>query len=86
VSQLAARHGVTPQAVYKWIHSGKIEAEERPGGSYRIPAGQFRSSARLQTKRAATRRKLLALYGETTTTDEEIVEALRTSRQDNDSG
>jgi excisionase family DNA binding protein len=57
VAQLAARHGVTPQAVYKWIHSGKIEAEERPGGSYRIPTGQFRSSPSLLATRAETRRK-----------------------------
>lgn len=78
VAQVAARHGVTPQAVYKWIHSGKIEAEERPGGSYRIPAAQFRSSSELLTQRAETRRKLRALQGGgRPLSDEEIVAALR---------
>jgi excisionase family DNA binding protein len=82
VAQLAARHGVTPQAVYKWIHAGKIEAEERPGGSYRIPAGQFRSSSALLARRAETRRKLRDLQGGHVLSDEEIVAALRESRRD----
>lgn len=81
VAQLAARHGVTPQAVYKWIHSGKIEAEERPGGSYRIPASQFRSSPSLLTRRE-TRRKLRDLQRGRPLSDEEIVAALRESRRD----
>lgn len=41
VAEVAARFGVRPQAVYKWIHSGKIFYEESPGGSYRVPAAQF---------------------------------------------
>jgi len=84
VAQLAARHGVTPQAVYKWIHSGKIDAEERPGGSYRIPAGQFRSSLSLLSRRAETRRKLRGLQRGRALSDEEIVAALRESRRDDD--
>jgi excisionase family DNA binding protein len=82
VAQLAARHGVTPQAVYKWIHSGKIDAEERPGGSYRIPASQFRSSVSLLALRAETRRKLRDLQRGRPLSDEEIVAALRESRRD----
>lgn len=82
VAQLAARHGVTPQAVYKWIHAGKIEAEERPGGSYRIPAGQFLSSSSLLARRAETRRKLRELQRGRALSDEEIVAALRESRRD----
>ncbi len=85
VAQLAARHGVTPQAVYKWIHSGKIEAEERPGGSYRIPAGQFRSSASLLRQRAGTRHKLRDLQRGRSLSDQEIVVALRESRRDDGS-
>jgi excisionase family DNA binding protein len=80
VAQLAGRHGVTPQAVYKWIHSGKIQAEERPGGSYRIPTGQFRTSAALLTRRAETRRKVVQLQGDEPVTEEEIVAALRANR------
>lgn len=82
VAQLAARHGVTPQAVYKWIHSGKIEAEERPGGSYRIPAAQFRSAPSLLARRAETRRKLRELQRGRPLSDEEIVAALREGRRD----
>jgi excisionase family DNA binding protein len=82
VAQLAGRHGVTPQAVYKWIHAGKIEAEERPGGSYRIPAAQFRASSELLARRAETRRKLRALQGGRPLSDTEIVAALREGRRD----
>jgi len=40
-SQVAARYGVTPQAVYKWIKAGRVQAEQTPGGSWRLPADQF---------------------------------------------
>jgi excisionase family DNA binding protein len=85
VAQVAARYGVTPQAVYKWIHSGKIEAEERPGGSYRVPASQFRSSTSLLEKRVETRRKLRDLQRGRPLSDQEIVAALRESRRDDGS-
>jgi excisionase family DNA binding protein len=84
VAQVAARHGVTPQAVYKWIHRGKIEAEERPGGSYRIPAFQFRSSAALMAKRADTRRRLLELQDGQPMTEDEIVAVMRENRHADD--
>lgn len=85
VAQLAARHGVTAQAVYKWIHSGKIEAEERPGGSYRVPTSQFRSSPSLLRQRAETRRKLRDLQRGRSLSDAEVVAALRESRRDDGS-
>jgi excisionase family DNA binding protein len=34
-TQVAARYGVTPQAVYKWIRAGRVRAEQTPGGSWR---------------------------------------------------
>ncbi len=40
-AQVAACYGVTPQAVYKWIRAGRVQAEQRPGGSWRLPAAQF---------------------------------------------
>jgi excisionase family DNA binding protein len=40
-AQVAARYGVTPQAVYKWIKAGRVRAEQTPGGSWRLPANQF---------------------------------------------
>ena len=32
VAEVAAVYDVTPQAVYKWIHKGIVEAHPRPGG------------------------------------------------------
>ena len=36
--------GVSKQAVINWIETGKIKAYQTPGGHYRIPADQFRTS------------------------------------------
>jgi excisionase family DNA binding protein len=41
-AQVAAHYGVTPQAVYKWIGAGRVKAEQTPGGSWRLPAEQFK--------------------------------------------
>ena len=41
VGDVARHFAVTPQAVYRWIDKGKIEARKRPGGSYRVPVEQF---------------------------------------------
>ena len=41
VAQVAARYGVTPQAVYKWIDAARVSAERTPGGSWRLAADQF---------------------------------------------
>jgi transposase-like protein len=40
-AQVAAKYGVTPQAVYKWISAERVRAEQTPGGSWRLPADQF---------------------------------------------
>jgi len=40
-AQVAAKYGVTPQAVYKWISAGRVRAEQTPGGSWRLSADQF---------------------------------------------
>ncbi len=40
-AEVAAHFGVSSKAVYRWMASGRIRAERRPGGSYRIPAEQF---------------------------------------------
>jgi len=42
-ADVAAHFGVSSKAVYRWMASGRIRAERRPGGSYRIPAEQFHS-------------------------------------------
>jgi excisionase family DNA binding protein len=41
VKEVADHFMVTPQAVYRWIDKDKIEWEQRPGGSYLLPAAQF---------------------------------------------
>ncbi len=42
VAEVARHFGVSTKAVYRWMAAGKIQSERRPGGSYRIPAAQFR--------------------------------------------
>ncbi len=54
VGDVAARFGVTTQAVYKWLAKERIEATRGPGGSWRIPAAQFE-----QDKRPARTRNTL---------------------------
>ena len=49
--QVAARYGVTPQAVYKWIRAGRVRAEQTPGGSWRLPADQFERARRSDGRR-----------------------------------
>jgi excisionase family DNA binding protein len=82
VPEVAARFGVSRQAVYKWIHSGKIESEPRPGGgSFRIPAAQF-SDRRTDLRRLAElQRRLLGRHGESEPSDEALVDELRSRRR-----
>ena len=51
--QVAARYGVTPQAVYKWIKAGRVSAEQTPGGSWRLRTDQFERAGRLDRRRIA---------------------------------
>lgn len=62
VGDVAARFGVTTQAVYKWLQKRRIEATRGPGGSWRIPAAQFEHDRR----RAASREELDALQAHLT--------------------
>jgi excisionase family DNA binding protein len=84
VAQVAARYAVTPQAVYKWIQKGKIEAEETPGGSYRVPAAQFTTSRAALERRIQTRRRLNERSAEEPLTDEEVAERIRETRREQD--
>ncbi|MGH2911784.1 MAG: helix-turn-helix domain-containing protein [Solirubrobacteraceae bacterium] len=43
VGDVAARFGVSTQAVYKWLAKQRIEGTRGPGGSWRIPATQIRA-------------------------------------------
>jgi len=51
VGDVAARFGVTTQAVYKWLRDQRIEATRGPGGSWLIPAAQFKGQERPATSR-----------------------------------
>jgi len=83
VAEVAARYKVTPQAVYKWIDKGRIDAQQTPGGSWRIPAAQFGGAGRGLDERASVelQKRLLELHGDLPApTDEELAEEL--SRKD----
>lgn len=41
---VAKKLGVSNQAVINWIENGKMKAYRSPGGHYRIPADQFRTT------------------------------------------
>jgi excisionase family DNA binding protein len=59
VAQVAARYGVTPQAVYKWIDAGRVSAERTPGGSWRLAADQFERNPARQDAAIALKAKLI---------------------------
>ncbi|MDQ3632727.1 MAG: helix-turn-helix domain-containing protein [Actinomycetota bacterium] len=60
VAEVAAVYDVTPQAVYKWIHKGAIEAHTRPGGSYQIPISALTSDERFDVGRSRRLQHALA--------------------------
>jgi excisionase family DNA binding protein len=81
-AQVAARYGVTPQAVYKWIRAGRVQAEQTPGGSWRLPASQFERGSRVDRGRiTALKSKLLSIGGDTDVSDEELAEEIVNRRQ-----
>jgi excisionase family DNA binding protein len=82
VAETAARFGVRPQAVYKWIHAGKIDYEETPGGSYRIPALQFRTTRADHLRlRELERRLVEERRGLPAPPDDVVVEEMRARRR-----
>jgi excisionase family DNA binding protein len=83
VAQVAARYAVTPQAVYKWIQKGRIEAEETPGGSYRIRSSHFPTPRKTLERRQESRRALMEHFAATQPlTDEEIAATIRETRRE----
>lgn len=82
VGDVAARFGVTTQAVYRWLQKGRIEATRGPGGSWRIPAAQFASDERPATSRAqldALQAQLIKLHGDVSTDEaDRLAEQMRT--------
>ncbi|HEY8302957.1 MAG TPA: helix-turn-helix domain-containing protein [Solirubrobacteraceae bacterium] len=73
VAQVAARYGVTPQAVYKWIDAERVSAERTPGGSWRLAAGQFDRDRAKQEKATELKARLVEHAGSTpSSSDEEL--------------
>ena len=58
--QVAKKLGVSTQAVINWIEAEKIEAIKLPGGHYRIPADQFKTTAEQDARREAIFEQLWA--------------------------
>jgi hypothetical protein len=58
-AQVAVRYGVTPQAVYKWIDTGRVCAERTPGGSWRLAADQFERDRVKQDRAAELKARLV---------------------------
>lgn len=76
VADVAARYGVTTQAVYKWLSKQRIEGTRGPGGSWRIPAVQFESDTRPATTRErldALQAQLISLHDASDLPSEEVL-------------
>jgi excisionase family DNA binding protein len=72
-AQVAAKYGVTPQAVYKWISAGRVRAEQTPGGSWRLPADQFTHEHIRRDETMELKAQLLARAADSPTpSDEEL--------------
>lgn len=72
-AQVAARYGVTPQAVYKWIDAGRVSAERTPGGSWRLAADQFEPQRARRDAATALKAKLVERAGSAASpSDEEL--------------
>ena len=58
--QVAKKLCVSTQAVINWIETEKIEAIKLPGGHYRIPADQFKTTTEQDAMREAIFERLWA--------------------------
>ncbi len=82
VAEVAAVYDVTPQAVYKWIHKGVVDAHTRPGGSYQIPIAALTSDERFDVGRARRLQQALARRHESQSdvSTGEMLEQMRSRR------
>ena len=83
VAEVAAAYDVTPQAVYKWIHRGVIDAHARPGGSYRIPISALTRDERFDVGRARRLQETLSRTHEAegSVSTEEMLDQMRSRRR-----
>jgi len=82
VAQVAARYGVTPQAVYKWIDAGRVSAERTPGGSWRLAAGQFDRDRVMQEETTEFKARLVERAESTLSPSDEELAAEVVARRD----
>jgi excisionase family DNA binding protein len=78
VGDVAARYGVTTQAVYKWLKDERIDATKGPGGSWRIPRAQFNAEMKPAASRAgldALRQHLIRVHDDQTLPSEDQLSA-----------
>jgi len=73
---VAKKLGVSTQAVINWIEAGKMHAVKLPGGHYRIPANQFKTTAKQDASMDAAFEKLWAKRQGLTPVDEDDLEDL----------
>ncbi|WP_426451790.1 helix-turn-helix domain-containing protein [Paenibacillus sp. S-38] len=61
VAEVAKRFNYSEQAIYKWIHTGKIKAHKGPFSQkgYRIPKDQFKERVSLRDRVLQTRKQLI---------------------------
>jgi excisionase family DNA binding protein len=85
VAEVASIYQVTPQAVYKWIRSGKVPAEATPGGGrHRIRRSALQTTREQEVRIDALQQRLherAAELGTASMTDAEIVELARKARK-----
>jgi excisionase family DNA binding protein len=86
VGDVAARYGVTTQAVYKWLKDERIDATRGPGGSWRIPRAQFDRGTKAAASRAdldALRKHLIKVHADEALPNEDELSAnMRGPEQD----
>ena len=58
--EVAKKLGVSTQAVINWIEAEKLEAIKLPGGHYRVPADQFKTTTEQDAEREAIFEQLWA--------------------------
>ncbi len=81
VAEVAALFGITPQAVYKWVRAGRVDAAKGPDGKLRIRAADLRTNRQQERAIDAVRAELrTARGGAGAAADLDALEALRTSK------
>ena len=60
---IAERFGMSQQQVRRWCEEGRIIAEQTPGGTWRIPASQFKGLGAIASKEKRKRKSIQSVAG-----------------------